>query len=161
MRLSSILSVVILCSWGLLLTGCQKEKPVDTSRIDAIANDILTAISAGQADKVYDNYFTPEYRKSLSREVWKEMVDAYSKKLGPVISMKRVSTSTVSIDGDVAGSFGFAVTWKNGPGTVKFNMSLRETWLLVNLFIDSAVFDVTSNPVKPASDQAMETKQSL
>lgn len=160
----------IFCVLILQLTGCQKEKPVDTSNIDPIATDILTAISEGRSDKIYDTYFTPEYRKKLSREDWKGMIDVYRKRLGAFKSLQRKVTNAIRIDGDAEGSFGFAVTWEKGTGEVVLNMSLREKWLLVNIQIDSAaVFNDENIPRKPATEKVnppgeseiRETKENL
>ena len=150
MKHSLTLVGLIICVLALQLVGCQKDKPVDTSSIDPIANDILTAISNGQSDKIYDMYFTPEYRKELSREDWKEIVDAYKIRLGAFKSLKRSATNVIRIDGDAEGSFGFSVVWEKGTGVVTLNMSLREKWLLVNIQINSDAFNKKKNPKEPA-----------
>ena len=161
MRHSLKLVSIIICVLALHLVGCQKEKPVDTSNIDPIANDILTAISTGQSDKIYDKYFTPEYRKELSREDWKEMVNAYAKRLGAFKSLKRNMTSIARIDGEAEGSFGYAVTWENGAGTVVLNMSLRDKWLLANIQINSDVFVVENFLNEPNPEKAIEIPKSI
>ncbi len=147
-------SCVLLAGCVLAMAGCQKNAPVDTSGIDAIAKDVLTAIGNGQADKVFDVYFTPEYRKELSRPEFKAMVDAYQQKLGAFKSLKSRPgmTSTTQIEGYTDGSFGFDVKWEKATGLVVLNMSMREKWLVANIQIQSDVFDDVAGQADAAKD---------
>ncbi|GEM_PF-2390488 len=145
---------VLLAGCVLAVAGCQENAPVDTSGIDAVAKDILTAIGNGQADKVFDVYFTPEYRKELSRPEFKAMVEAYQQKLGAFKSLKPRPgmTSTTQIEGYVDGSFGFDVKWEKATGLVVLNMSMREKWLVANIQIQSAAFDDALKQAEASKD---------
>jgi hypothetical protein len=139
MRQTLVLTGCVL----LAISGCQKAEPVKTSGMDTIAKDILTAIGNGQADKVFDVYFTPEYRKELPREEFAAMVEAYKQKLGAFKSLKPLPnmTNTTRIGDYVDGSFGFDVKWEKATGLVILNMSMREKWLVANIQIQSTVFN--------------------
>ncbi len=132
----SVLMVGLLLVTTLQLAGCNdKKKSVNTVNVNRIAEKILTAISKGRADEVYDTYFTPEFRQQLSRKDWKEMVEAYKFRMGDFKSLKRTQASTIIFDGDAEGTFGFSVQWAKGQGSATLTMSQREDWLLADIQI--------------------------
>ena len=119
--------------------ACDKSKPVDTSGVDPIANAILNSIAQGDAQSVYDTYFTAEYKQNLSLEQWKQIVTGYRQVLGNVVSVKRLRGSAKWIANQfIDGQVVYDVTWKNSTGEVILDVTKEDDWKVSQLRIEAA-----------------------
>ncbi len=124
----------------LLLTplACQKDKSVDTAGVDPVAQEILNAVAQGNAQSVYDAYFTPEYKSEVSPAEWKEIAQGYRDLFGGVKAVKRLRgyarwISDQFIDGQVS----YSVTWEKGEGEMTLDVTKEEGWKVRQLRIES------------------------
>ncbi len=151
-----LLPAAIFCSFLLLPLACQDDPTVDTSGVDPVAKDILEGLAQNQAVRVYDAYFTPEYRDELPLETWLEMATAYRLRLGPVLSVSRLRGSAAKVgDAFVDGQVIYVVTWKNGMGRLTLNVTLMNGWKVRYLQLDSPVFEQALSA--PATEGLTET----
>lgn len=130
---------VLLC--GLLLfapLSCQKEQPVDTSGVDPLAREILSAIAQGNAETVYEAYFTPEYKQELSPEEWKQITTGYRDLFGKVVSVTRARGGAHWVDGEfIDGQVVYTVQWDKGNGELTLDVTEDNGWKVRQLRIQS------------------------
>ncbi|MCD4823628.1 MAG: hypothetical protein K8S55_03405 [Phycisphaerae bacterium] len=134
-----LLLVVAVC---LFAVGCNDDKarrPVDTSKMDSIAQGILKDIAAGKAKKSYDEYFSLEFRANNTLEEWAEDVAGYRQRLGKLESIKRLSETTLWVGDEVDATFKYEVVWKESPGELVLNVRRTDQWKVVSLRIDPRI----------------------
>jgi DNA-binding protein YbaB len=132
----------IVCGLVLVSAGCKKDVApvdVDPTEVNAIAKDILQAISAGNVKLPYEKYFSPEFRDRTSPAEWADIANGYRNRLGKFLSLKPHTYSATRIEGSIEGSFSYLVEWEKGPGLLVLNVSREDEWEVTSLKIDSQI----------------------
>jgi hypothetical protein len=139
-----VLSVLIFAP-----LACEKNTAVDTSDVDPIAEKILEAVAHGQAQSVYETYFTPEYQSNMTPEEWKQIAVGYQQLLGNVVSVKRLHGNARWIaDQFIDGRVVYSVTWDKGDGNMTLDVTKDDGWKVSQLRIDSPKIEERVQKIK-------------
>jgi len=152
------LHFVALSVLMLIPLACQKGKPVDTSGVDPVAQDILKAIAQGNAQSAYDTYFTPEYKSEMSPTEWKEIAQGYKELFGGITAVKRLRGSARWIGGQfIDGQVSYDVTWEKGTGNMTLDVTKEDGWKVRQLRIESPQIDARMDKIN--SELSTETSK--
>ena len=120
----------------MLLPGCGMFK--EAGAVDAVVVVVLVAIGNGQADAVYDNHCSEQFRASTTRQQWKKTVAIYREKLGEFKSCNHNSFHIKSISGKTTCQADYDVQWAKATGTVEVDMAKENgVWKLTGLIVNS------------------------
>jgi hypothetical protein len=129
-RTAGILTLLILCT----IAGCSKtDPPVDTTKVDALTEEVLVAIAEGKASEVYLTHFTEEFRNQHPANIWKLTTDPIQTTLGKCVSVK---LQKKEMQHAVVGMFIYDVEWVKERGVVTVNATfVNDKWLLGNITV--------------------------
>jgi hypothetical protein len=123
-----------------MLSGCSKGKPnVDTSKIDALAQKLLSSISQDKAAEFYKQSFAQSFKDRVSEKDWEVMADRYRTHLGAMVEMDRYSTRLNETEYSVEASCTYSVKWEKDDGKLELSLSKEDgmDWKVVSMSISS------------------------
>ena len=134
------LQVLMFSSLFLVPVGCNRDKPVSTSGVDAIASDMLRGISENRPGQVYKAYFSSELQSELPLEKWIKTAEDYRKRLGAFESLQRTTGWAQRIAGRGEGQVEYSVQWEKAKGSLILNITKEGDWKIRSFEIRSGLF---------------------
>ena len=134
------LQVLVFSSLFLVPVGCNRDKPVSTLGVDAIASDMLRGISQNRPGQVYKAYFSSELQRELPLKKWTKTAEDYRERLGSFVSLERTTGWAQRIAGRGEGQVEYRVEWEKAKGSLILNITEEGDWKIRSFEIRSGLF---------------------